>query len=340
MQRSRKLFFAVSLLLLIHVLVLGAGFFSPYDPDVQNHKFPFAPPMPLHWVDVRGKLHFRPFVYPWVALPGHFAAYRPDFEHPVVVHFFVRDAACASASAARCRLRLFGTASKTPIFLLGTDEYGRDQFSRMLYGAQVSLLGGFTAAMLSVCVGLMLGSLAGFYGGWIDGALMRMAELFLALPWLYVLFAFRAFLPLETPPLDAFLLIIMVIGVIGWARPARLIRGAVLSAKEQRYVLAARGFGASDAYLLYRHVLPQALGIVVTQAGILIPNYILAEVTLSYLGLGMPEPVPSLGNMLAELNITSLHWWMLLPGVALVPVLWGYYCLTDALHERAGLVQT
>jgi len=130
--------------------------------------------------------------------------------------------------------------------------------------------------------------------------------------------------------------------MIGWVRPARLVRGAVLSAKERNYVLAARGFGASDARILRMHVLPQTFGIVLTQAELLIPHFILAEVTLSYLGLGAGEPVPSLGNMLAEIHIQSLtssRWWLLSPAMVLVPLLAGYYSLADVLHARAGLVQ-
>jgi peptide/nickel transport system permease protein len=212
----------------------------------------------------------------------------------------------------------------------------------LLYGGQVSLLAALVAAGLSVGLGLLLGSVAGFCGGLIDGISMRLAELFLALPWLYLLLALRAFLPLQTPPRMSVFLFIMLVGVMGWAWPARLVRGVVLTAKERNYALAARGFGASDAYLLRRHVVPQTVGVAVTQAGLLIPRYILAEVALSYFGLGVGEPLPSLGNMLAEIqphNLTSSHWWMLLPGVALIPVLAGYYSLTDALHERAGLVQ-
>jgi peptide/nickel transport system permease protein len=342
MAKSRRLDLALSLLLPIHFLVLSAGFFSPYDPDVQNRDLPFAPPTRLHWMDARGKMHLRPFVYPWVAVPDRFAVYKPDMSRVFPVHFLVSSPERKSAAALHARWHLFATDRGAQIFLLGTDEYGRDQLSRLLYGGQVSLLAGFTAAMVSVGLGLLLGSVAGFYGGLIDGVLMRFAELFLALPWLYLLFALRAFLPLHTPPRESLFLLIMVISVIGWARPARLIRGVVLSAKERNYVLAARGFGASDAYLLRRHVLPQTFGIAVTQAGLLIPHYILAEVMLSYLGLGTGEPVPSLGNMLAQVqvqSITSSHWWMLLPGVALIPLLAGYYSLADALHEGAGLVQ-
>jgi len=343
MVGSKKFLAPLGFLLAIHLLVFGAGFLSPYDPDIQSRELPFAPPTPLHWVDAGGKWHLRPFVYDYVALPDRFSVYTQDTTRAFPVYFFVRSRQRASAGPLHSSYHLFGTGDGARIFLLGSDRYGRDQLSRLLYGGQVSLLTGLLAAMLSAGLGLLLGSVAGFYGGAIDSAMMQLSELFLALPWLYVLFGFRAFLPLHTPPRESFLLLIVVIGLIGWARPARLVRGAVLSAKNRDYVLAARGFGASDAYLLQRHILPQTFGIVVTQLGLLIPHYILAEVTLSYLGLGMGEPVPSLGNLLAEVQVPSMmssHWWMLLPGIALVPVIAGYYSLTDVLHERAGLVHT
>ncbi|MGH9446999.1 MAG: ABC transporter permease, partial [Terriglobia bacterium] len=248
MLKPRSLYFALVLLVPIHVLVLGAGFFSPYDPDLQNLGLSFAPPTALHWIDAQGRFHLRPFVYPDVALPGRFAVYKPDLTHPLPVRFFVHSTEHTASGALHSRWRLFGIDGDARILLLGADEYGRDQFSRILYGGRISLLAGVLAAALSLGLAVLVGSLSGFYGGPLDGALMRLAELFMALPWLYLLFALRAFLPLQTPPEESFVLIIMVIGVIGWARPARLIRGAVLSAKERNYVLAARGFGASEVY--------------------------------------------------------------------------------------------
>ena len=145
-------------------------------------------------------------------------------------------------------LHLFGAANAR-IYLLGTDAYGRDQLSRILYGGQVSLLAGLLGAGVTLLLGALIGLAAGYYGGWRDDLLMRAAELFLALPWLYLLFALRAFLPLAVSPLEAFLLVVIVIGMVGWARPARLVRGVVLSVKERDFVRAARGFGASDLYL-------------------------------------------------------------------------------------------
>jgi peptide/nickel transport system permease protein len=225
---------------------------------------------------------------------------------------------------------------------MGTDGYGRDQFSRFLYGGQISLLAGLLAAALSVTLGIVVGGLAGFYGGWIDEILMRGGELFLALPWLYLLFAVRAVLPLHIAGWQVFLLLVSVMGLIGWTRPARLIRGVVLSAKERNFVLAARAFGASDGYLLWRHVLPQTSGVVLTQMTLLIPQFVLAEVTLSFLGLGVSEPMPSWGTLLSSLQqyyVLSSYWWMFLPALLLIPMFLLYNATADALQERLRSVQ-
>ena len=168
---------------------------------------------------------------------------------------------------------------------------------------------------------------------------MRAAELFLAVPWFYLLFAVRMVMPLRVEPAQAFLMILGVIAVVGWARPARLIRGVVLSGRTRDYVVAARSLGASNAYLIRKHVLPQALGIALTQVALLAPQYILAEATLSFFGLGVGEPVPSWGNMLAVLqryDVLSSYWWMFFPAAPLVVVILLYSVLADALTDQAG----
>jgi peptide/nickel transport system permease protein len=156
-----------------------------------------------------------------------------------------------------------------------------------------------------------------------------------------LLLAVRSVLPLHINPARAFLLLVLVIGLVGWARPARLVRGMVLSAKHRDHVAAARAFGATDLYVLWRHVLPQTTGIVLTQLAVLIPRYILAEVTLSFFGLGVSEPVPSWGNMLTavqRLDVLTSYWWMFLPGIALGPVFLLYYALANALHEHPAFL--
>jgi peptide/nickel transport system permease protein len=238
---------------------------------------------------------------------------------------------------------LFAVDEPARVFLFGTDQFGRDVFTRLMFGAQISLIAGVLAAGLALMIGIVSGALAGFYGGWTDDVVMRIAELFLALPWLYLLLAVRSLLPLHIDPARTFLLLVAVIGFVGWARPARLIRGMVLSARQRDHVLAARGFGATDLYLLRRHVLPQTSGVILTQLAVLIPRYVLAEVTLSFFGLGVTEPVPSWGNMLAAVqryDVMTSYWWMFLPGIALTPVFLLYYALADALHEHTAFLSS
>lgn len=337
MKRSYKLRATLVLLAAFHAVILFAGFFGPYSFSAQDRELPFAPPTRIHFVDSRGKFHLCPFVYGFKADPDAPGAYQADFQQVYPLHFFVGGAPYKVLGLFASRTHLFGTEAQGRIFLLGTDAYGRDQFSRLLYGGQVSLAAGWIAAAFSLLFGLVVGGIAGFYGGWIDELLMRGGELFLALPWLYLLFAVRAALPLHIAQWQVFLLLIAVIGLIGWARPARLIRGIVLSAKERNFVTAARAFGASDAYLLRRHILPQTYAVVLTQMTLLVPQYILAEVTLTFLGLGIGEPMPSWGSLLSSLQqyyVLTSYWWMFLPALLLIPVFLAYYAAADALQER------
>jgi peptide/nickel transport system permease protein len=320
----------------LHGIVVCAGFFAPYDPAVQDRKSPYLPPMRIHLVDTQGHLHARPFVYPVKLREGSFDQYSEDIADPRLIKFFPSGDRYRLFGFLPSRTHLFG-AENARVYLLGTDGYGRDQLSRLLFGGQVSLVAGLLGAGITLLIGVCIGAVAGYFGGWRDSLLMRLSELFMALPWLYLLFAIRAFLPLAVSPLKAFFLIVAVIGTVGWARPARLVRGVVLSAKERDFVRAARGFGATNEYLLRRHILPETSSVLLTQAAILIPQYVLAEMTLSFLGLGVPEPVPSWGNLLSSLQQYSVlvsYWWMYLPAVAIVPFFLGYLGLASSLQQR------
>ncbi|MGH9712974.1 MAG: ABC transporter permease [Candidatus Acidiferrales bacterium] len=341
MKPQHKIWGAVILLAAFHALILFAGFFAPYSFTTQDRRFPFAPPTRLHFFDGAGKFHLRPFVYGLKDDPAHFGAYLTDTTKAFPLRLLEPGAPYRLAGIFSARVHLFGVEEPGRVFLMGSDAYGRDQFSRFLYGGRISLLAGLLAAAIAVFLGIVVGGLAGFYGGWIDNLLMRGGELFLALPWLYLLFAVRAALPLHVTDAQVFLLLVAVMGLIGWARPARLIRGVVLSAKERNFVLAARGFGASDSYLLRRHVLSQAGGVVLTQAALLIPQYVLAEVTLTFLGLGVGEPMPSWGSLLGSLEhyyVLSSYWWMYLPALLLIPLFLAFYTAADALQERQKTV--
>ena len=325
----------IVVLLALHAIVILAGFFAPYDPTEQDRKSPYQPPMRIHFVDAQGYFHARPFVYQLQLREGSYDQYQENIARSVPLKFFVQGERYRLLGFVPSHLHLFG-AENERICLLGSDSYGRDQLSRFLYGGQVSLFAGLLGAGITLFLGLGVGALAGFYGGWRDDLLMRLAELFLALPWLYLLFALRAFLPLAVGPLQAFFLIIAVLGAVGWARPARLVRGVVLSAKERDFVRAARGFGATSGYLLRRHILPEASSVLLTQAAILVPQFVLAEMTLSFLGLGVPEPVPSWGSLLSSLEQYSVLvscWWMYLPALMMVPFFLGYLGLGSRLQQ-------
>lgn len=321
---------------ILHAIVICAGFFAPYDPSEQDRKSPYLPPMRLHLIDARGHFHGRPFAYSLKLREGSFDQYEEDASRIIPLEFFVRGAQYRLLGIVPIQVHLFSAAGGR-VYLLGSDVYGRDQLSRFLFGGQVSLFAGLLGAAITLLLGMSIGAAAGYYGGWRDDLLMRLAELFLALPWLYLLFALRAFLPLTVRPLQAFFLIIAVLGSVGWARPARLVRGVVLSARERDFVRAARGFGATDGYLLRHHILPETSSVLLTQAAILVPQFVLAEMTLSFLGLGVPEPVPSWGNLLSSLQQYSVlvsYWWMYLPALFMVPFFLGYLGAGSELQEN------
>ena len=218
-------------------------------------------------------------------------------------------------------------------YVLGTDQYGRDQLSRLLYGARLSFVCAVAATAVALSLALIVGIPAGFYGGLAGSLLMRGSELFLALPWLYLLLTVRAALPLNLPPESTLLILCALLGTVGWARPARLLRGIVLSLKERDFVEAARGFGASDWYLLRIHILPATAQVLRTQAGLLLPQFLLAEATMSFLGLGIGEPAASWGSLLAslrDLRVLTEYWWMGAPAAALLLVLIAWNILGGA----------
>jgi len=336
-KTSTRVRVSVALLAIIYLAILLAGFVAPYSPTEQSRAAVFFAPTRLHLIESDGRIHLWPFVYRLELRPGSVTDYDEDRSRAFPIRLFVRGAPYRIAGVFDSDRHLFGVEEPAKIFLFGSDQYGRDIFSRVLFGGQVSLATGMIAAGLAVGLGMLFGGLAGFYGGWADETIMRGAELFLALPWLYLLLAVRSLLPLHLGPAQPFLLLMAVIGAVGWARPARLIRGLVSSARVRDHVLAARAFGATDAYLLRKHVLPQTVGVVVTQLALLVPQYTLAEVTLSFFGLGVSEPTPSWGNMLASAqryDVLQSYWWMLMPGIALIPVFLLYYSLANTLQRR------
>jgi peptide/nickel transport system permease protein len=205
-------------------------------------------------------------------------------------------------------------------FPLGTDEFGRDILSRLLHGGRLSLTAGLGASLLAVTLGGLLGCIAGSFGGWIDALLSRPADLLLSLPWLYLLLAARAALPLAMPTEFVLLLLMLLLGLAGAATPFRISRQTVASAKRSGPVKAALGLGASRWHILRAHLLPAARPPLVSCWLTLFPAFVLAEVSLSFLGLGVGDPAVSWGSILASLRqypVLMSQWWIFSPAVAL-----------------------
>ncbi|MDE3198575.1 MAG: ABC transporter permease [Acidobacteriota bacterium] len=209
------------------------------------------------------------------------------------------------------------------IHWLGTDGLGRDIWARTLQATRLSCAAAALAAVIAIGTAAVLGSTAGYFLGWVDEGLMGVAELFQSLPWIFFVLGIRALLPLSLSPAESLLTVALVAGLTGWMRAARIVRGVVLEARGRDYVAAARSFGASSVYLLRRHIIPETVPVLLVQAVILLPQFVIIEVTLSFLGLGSGEPTPSLGGMLIDLrdvHVMTSYPWMWCPAVALILV--------------------
>lgn len=213
---------------------------------------------------------------------------------------------------------------------LGTDDLGRDVWSRLLHGGRVSLAIGAGVAGVALGLGSLAGALGGYYGGWLDGALMRLADLFLAFPGVVVLLAVAAVMPV-TPPVA-----VLVMGAFSWMVIARLVRGSLLSLRAAPFVLFARSLGVGGGRVVFRHLLPHAAGPVLVAAVLGMANAVLVESAISYLGLGIQPPTPTWGNLLnqGQSYVTSAPWLVLAPGLALFITLLSLHLLADGLRER------
>jgi peptide/nickel transport system permease protein len=233
---------------------------------------------------------------------------------------------------------LFGVDEPGHLFLFGSDQMGRDIFSRILYGAQVSLSIGIVGIVISTIIGMLIGGIAGYFGGVTDFALMRGVEVLLALPSLYFILILRQLFGTAMSSTEIYFIIVIILALIGWATEARVIRGMVLSLKEKEYVIAARAMGFSNSRIIIRHILPNTLSFVIVTATLSVPFFILSEVALSFLGVGIQEPEASWGNMLAaaQNNRQLIDFpWVLIPGVFIFVAVMAWNFLGDGLRDAA-----
>lgn len=333
-----KFLFSLIVLGGFFLLALLADFVAPYADSDQYRAYFYAPPMRVHFFDREGRFHGRPFVYGLRSQDPGLVLYEEDPQQVFPIYFGVRGRPYRLWGLFPADRHLFGLKEPGRLFLLGGDALGRDILSRLLLGSQISLSIGLLATALSLPLGIGIGGLAGYYGGrWIDTVLMRVTDLFLALPGLYLALALRSAFPRDMSSAQIYFMLVLILSFLGWSSLARPIRGQVLSLREQDFILAAKSLGARDARIMLYHILPNVLTFALVQATLTIPTYLLAEVALSYLGIGMQEPLASWGNMLAGArNVLDVihHWWLLMPGVAIFLAVLAFNTLGDALQLR------
>lgn len=307
------------------VSAVFAGWLGPYDPQLESRHESFHPPSQVHFWDEDGNFHLTPFVYRTELEVDEY--YRRNYKEDTSLRFPLRVA----------RGRLLSVEDPAHLYLLGTDSRGRDLFSRILFGARVSLSVGFLGVFLSTVLGLVIGAASGYFGGRIDQILMRTAELFIMIPGFYFLLALRGVLPAELGSKQIYMLIVVILSFIGWGGIARVVRGMVLSIRESEFVMAARVLGRRHGEILLRHVIPHTFSYLLIVVSVSIPSYILAESVLSVLGLGIQEPDISWGNLLSEaLSVAhiQLHPWVLFPGVVIFLTALSFNALGDGLRSE------
>lgn len=286
---------AVIFLVVLATFAMVAPALAPYGAGEAFRDFLHAPPMRPH-LDAG-----TPTVHPLVLADRLEQRFEADRSRSVKLPWIERDASA-------------------PVFLLGADDFGRDVLSRLLYGARTSIGLALVATLGAVLIGALVGAFAGYRGGWADEAIMRLSDFVLVLPVIYVVLVLRAILPLVLPATTVFLLISWIFVLVGWPFVAKGVRAIVAAEAGREYVQAARSLGASPFRILILHLIPACAGHLVVQATLLLPAFILAEATLSYIGLGFPDPVASWGTMLAgagNYNAVARFPWTLSPAVAI-----------------------
>ncbi|WP_332702231.1 ABC transporter permease [Devosia sp.] len=327
-------------LAIMAVMALFAEIVAPYDPFGIERLLTFSPPTAVRIVH-DGQLQW-PFVYGLARERDPLTArvsYVDDYDKPLPLQFFTSGDEYSFFGLFKTDIHLFGVDSRRDkINLLGTDSLGRDVFSRLVHGARVTLSAGLIGVAFAFVLGLTLGSISGYFGGWIDASIQRLMEFIRSVPTIPLWMGLAAALPIAWDPIFVYVLITLILALIGWTHLARVVRGQFFAIRNEDFVLAARLAGASEFRIITKHMLPSMTSYIIAALTLAVPEMILGETALSFLGLGLRPPVVSWGVLLQDaqnLRSISLAPWLLSPGLAVVFTVLAFNFLGDGLRDAA-----
>jgi peptide/nickel transport system permease protein len=339
-KKHRLALIGMSLLAVFIFIALFAEFLSPYGPAVRTPNYLFGGPQVLHFVDAEGKFHLRPFTYALTAAmdPQTFLLeVKEDTSKPWPVHFFVKGDPYEMWGLIKSDRHLFGV-EEGHLHLLGTDQLGRDILSRLFHATRTSLTIGVVGLVISFFLGLIIGGISGFFGGGIDDTIQRFIEFIRSIPTLPLWMTMAAALPKEWSPQRVYFTITILLGLLGWTHLARRVRGKLLSLREEDFVVAARIAGSSDARIIARHLLPSFLSYIIVDLSISFPYMILAETSLSFIGLGLRAPVISWGTLLQDaqnIQAIALYPWLFTPVAFVIISVMAFSFVGDGMRDAA-----
>jgi peptide/nickel transport system permease protein len=338
-RRHRLAVVSCAFLLLLYGSALISEFLAPYNLETRDNSHAYAPPQALHLFD-HGSF-VGPFVYRYDFKLNKTTLkreYTTDTSKVQRLQFFCPGDRYMFWGLVEGRLHLFCPADNGTIHLLGTDRLGRDMLSRLVYGARISLTIGLVGVALSFTLGIVIGGLAGYYGGWIDDLTQRLIEILRSLPHIPLWMALSAILPLTWSPLIVYFGITIILALLEWTGLARAVRSKLLSLREEDFCVAAQLMGARPRRIIGRHLLPSFMSHLIASATLSIPSMILGETALSYLGLGLRSPITSWGVLLNEaqnINVVALYPWLMLPAVPVILVVLAFNFFGDGLRDAA-----
>ncbi|MGH7113266.1 MAG: ABC transporter permease [Stellaceae bacterium] len=339
LRRHRVAVVAGAILAAMYFGITICEFLAPYGVDTRNTDFIYAPPQPVH-IFYQGRL-VAPYVYGddyRLDLRRLERIYTPDPSKRQTLRFFCHGDGYRFWSLFPGNLHLVCPAKGGQLFLLGTDRLGRDLMSRMIYGARVSLTVGLFGVAVSLTLGIVIGGIAGYYGGWTDILIQRGMEVIQSFPHLPLWMALSAILPVSWSPIFVYFGITLILGVIDWTHLARAVRSKLLALREEDLCTAAVVMGARPARIIGRHLLPSFTSHLIASATLMIPGMILGETALSFLGLGVRPPMTSWGVLLNDaqnMNVVALYPWLMLPVVAVIVAVLAFNFFGDGLRDAA-----